>query len=807
MQLKAAVETSPFSVLALLPLSLAYSVQDSGAIFSAAHRGDYAAVATLVKQNAGLANATNETNQSVLHVAANSGHYEVVGLLIDSGAEVNAQQRDGRTSLHLVRNPAIASLLIDCGASLEAPDQSGLTPLQLALSDGRISVGNRIVEAGGRVDLNSAIVLGRYDLAAGMLSNTASRASALREHERVDDTFRIGRHPLHLAAHLGSLEMVKLLIANGVNVDAGVTAPNYFKLVTALSFAVWGNHIEVTRFLLECGARVDVAGGYMYPGSLVDYAVQLSDPEIIELLIVHGGRSAHNHSVLISPDPPLHMAVWSGRKEVVSLLLELGSAVTEESDGLSPLRLSILAKNAEISGILLRGGANLDIYSAAGLGRTVPLNMILAENPGLLDSPDTGAKWTPLVYAVWGNRADSVNMLLDLGAKTDKQVPYVDWSRARSRQNGRPQLHWRPQDHAAADEQTMATALGVGVQQGRVELVRKLLNAGALPYEGVLCDALSANENEEELIALLLKRSPYLNFEGLQSCMVSKVPSQEDPLAVIQLLSAHGADLNCADEKGMTLLASLVRSGARDTAQFLVGKGVEVDFVSACYLGMSDQVRAQVKSNPSLVNAPTGIPLFPTPASVAAASGSVDVLRVLGGMNANLYGLGDRAPLAVAAENGQLDVVRFLLGSELNPYSRIGAHWESVLHLAAKSNSEDMVQLFIDIGVDPNVYDARRLTPLHVAAEYGCEVAAQVLLRAGARHDQRDSFGGAALHHAAMSRTRNAVAVAQALLAAGADPQAIDFFGRTALDVARWSAQSAVERGEGLNAIIETLSK
>ena len=54
------------------------------------------------------------------HCAAENGHTATVTLLLDCGADVNAQSVHGRTALHLVNESGLAAAiaLISCGANI-----------------------------------------------------------------------------------------------------------------------------------------------------------------------------------------------------------------------------------------------------------------------------------------------------------------------------------------------------------------------------------------------------------------------------------------------------------------------------------------------------------------------------------------------------------------------------------------------------------------------------------------------------------------------------------------------------------------
>ncbi len=112
-----------FFYLHLIPLHLA------------AECGHREIVELLLDRGADI-NARANYNRTALHLAAERGHREIVELLLDRGADINIRTNYNRTALHIAAlwgNREIAELLLDRGADIKIRDDDNLTALNLAI--------------------------------------------------------------------------------------------------------------------------------------------------------------------------------------------------------------------------------------------------------------------------------------------------------------------------------------------------------------------------------------------------------------------------------------------------------------------------------------------------------------------------------------------------------------------------------------------------------------------------------------------------------------------------------------------------
>jgi ankyrin repeat protein len=100
-----------------------------------AEAGDAAAVAQDLATNSSDLDVPDDGGLTPLHLAAAHCRTNVVLLLLDEGAKVNARAKGGATPLHLAAQEGcvdVVTILLARGAKINARDDKGYTPLKRA---------------------------------------------------------------------------------------------------------------------------------------------------------------------------------------------------------------------------------------------------------------------------------------------------------------------------------------------------------------------------------------------------------------------------------------------------------------------------------------------------------------------------------------------------------------------------------------------------------------------------------------------------------------------------------------------------
>eukprot|EP00899_Mesostigma_viride_P003715 jgi/Mesvir1/13344/Mv24003-RA.1 len=122
-------------------------------LIEAAEQGDLAVVRLLVEDGADV-NAEDKEGSTALMAAARTGHVESFWLLLENGAHVNARNKHGSSPLMyaaLNGHLDIARSLIENGADVNARNKNGWTPLMRAAYWGQLGVARLLTEKGADV--------------------------------------------------------------------------------------------------------------------------------------------------------------------------------------------------------------------------------------------------------------------------------------------------------------------------------------------------------------------------------------------------------------------------------------------------------------------------------------------------------------------------------------------------------------------------------------------------------------------------------------------------------------------------------
>jgi len=367
-------------------------------LMTAARVGDLESVRVLLDRGAKVDTTDPAFHQTALMIAVRGNHPDVVRLLVQRGANVNAQTRTGETPgwvlpnsvpgfghgigivrgglpdrgsrylipggltplLYAARDGRLdaAKILVDAGAKLEMADPNAITPLLMAISDNQIATARFLIEKGaqinvsdwyGRTPLWTAVEVRNMDFDNGSFENGVDRGPAL--------------------------DLIKLLLDKGAdpNVRTKESIPIRRFMLRTTGTLEWVDFTGQTPFL-----RAAYAGDLTVMRVLLDHG---ADPKIATF----GGTTPL--MVAAGVNWVVDQTYDEGQKnllDAVKLCFELGMSVNDvNSMGITALMGAANRGSDEIIQWLVSKGARLDVKDKEG--RTA-LNwaegVFLATHPG-----------------------------------------------------------------------------------------------------------------------------------------------------------------------------------------------------------------------------------------------------------------------------------------------------------------------------------------------------------------------------------------------------------------------------------------
>ncbi len=358
---------------------------------------------------------------------------------------------------------------------------------------------------------------------------------------------------LHRAARDTDLKVLKELLAEGVSPNAKEAVDGF------------GN----TALHMACAQFNDEVGINAIFGAFTDLPVE-QKVEVVELLLSHG---ANVHALNVSNQTPFHVAVGVGAApgNVIQMLIDHGVEVNQQDGlGISPLHSASYGGQIDIVKQLLSHGADLRVI--AGSSGWTPLGSIIGNGDFrsgqlgvatfLLDqgasAKETDRNGLSMLHWV----ADAGNLqFLNLFLKHGAQVNATGaWEYA------------DPHIHSTHGSTVMSgdgyTPLHISAWHNDVEAAQILIDHGAhvdvKAGDGATALHLAASLYKIKTavrryrMALLRKRRSEGrggDSSGLEEGLVAKEQEQQQlGAAMVDLLVAHGADVNAKDNTGYPVL-------------------------------------------------------------------------------------------------------------------------------------------------------------------------------------------------------------------------------------------------------------
>ena len=305
--------------------------------------------------------------------------------------------------------------------------------------------------------------------------NAAGGTAETREDQRSD---RPARYPLHDTVRKGQIELTSKLLGAGRDVNELDPVGQ-----TPLHLAAKEGNVAMAKLLLSRGAEID-------------------------------RRDSHGLTPLHKIDSEKHLPV-------LEFFVSNGADVdAKDGIGYTLLQTAIGGDRTKTVNLLLKLGAQMDVFSACGLGQVDRVRSFLREDPNALHSRLGLPKSSPIHWAAICGQTEVLRLLLKSGAnpnaKTLRGSTALLFASANGHLDAVRLLIAKGADVTArANPLGGVTPLHSAAYNGKVEVVKFLLDKGAstadMDSEGGTALHSAAQGGSANMAELLLRRGAAIN--------------------------------------------------------------------------------------------------------------------------------------------------------------------------------------------------------------------------------------------------------------------------------------------------------
>ena len=423
------------------------------------------------------------------------------------------------------RDAAAVQTLVRDRADVNATEGDGTTALHWAVDADDLPMVTMLIKAGARATVANRLGVTPLVLAATN-GSAAVLEALLKAGANPNDASAEGETVLMAAARSGSPAAVRALL----NAGAQVNATEAWRGETALMWAAAENHGPVVTLLIEHGAEKDARTRL------------LTFPSIRYNLATHG--------TIANPQGGFTALMFAARQGAVDSARALAEAGVDlnaqDPDGTPALNIAIGNGHTDVARLLVERGANPNVADNAG---TTPLFAAVELHTTEM-YPERKPRRTPGGAA---GTLDLIRLLLARGADPDSRLK-------------RGSLRWG-RGHSAGDGALTegSTPLMRAARFGDVAAMRVLLEAKADP---------GVTQKDRTTVLMLAAGAGWRTGETILGG--TDYGEESDAIEAVTLCLDRGADVNAADEDGLTALHHAVVRGS-GVVRLLVERGAALD--------------------------------------------------------------------------------------------------------------------------------------------------------------------------------------------------------------------------------------
>ncbi|KAF7914824.1 hypothetical protein EAE99_010525 [Botrytis elliptica] len=641
--------------------------------------------------------------------------------------------------------------------------------------------------------LDTADILGWTPLHYAVIySLEATQKLVEKRKELVNKCDLAGRTPLHYAAmkqrdnskqDLAEEDIIQKLL------DANARPLQGRDGLFPLHWAVKTGNIEATKSLLESKLHKKTLNFKDYSDMTpLHFAALGGNPEIVEMLLKKVVNAQDLNAQNVLGRTALHVAVKgintdgsSNRAKIIEMLIDKEAIVAiKDKDDKKALDLAVEMEQkmkspplprpdlseepshlVDISGGTLES-ENPDNPDNSNSKVGVDEKTKKSKKAGKAEIPSKEGQLASVIKSLLKQEDLTVNggKLLLWAVDNNFKTPFeflIDWKEIAVdmsqlyTKNGRSILHlavdaesdmmvasilkrWKPSNSSSplksssyidlADDHGL-TALMLAVSRGYEPGVKMLLAAGVekdlRDKNGRTALSWGAERGKLDILTQLINSGVTLKNEPVTKDSPMFVAVENGKHEAIELFLANGADSNEVDPDGDSVLSYAVTCGYTECVKVLIDHGADLEKRNSTY--------------------------EETALSVAAWKGNLDIVKLLLTFGARLEAQDTDGwtPLIWALNFKHPKVVMFLLGEEVKSASNKDQYMEQLnpaMSLAYNTGDGDLMNLLLDLGVDPNVQEAvSGSTALIEASRRGFLRTVKLLLRNGVDINAMDNTG------------------------------------------------------------------